>query len=404
MTSADPGPAPAKRGAAQPAPAATPVAMALMTLAASALLASAVFLGLRADEAPLSPAAAEEAASERQKRLIRQLDQAKEELGAWQDWYEDLATVDRYPGAGPGILRTANGQKALHDDELTRLHAEPRPEGPPLGPFEVLVDVSRQLRERGIDFVVVPVPPMAAVYPRRALESAPEGGSIPPYLDWRLRAFYLALEREGVEVLDLLPTFLDPPAVPEAQLPVPEGAVGPSSIGLLYRYQDRHWSALGSHVAAGVVASRIERFPWFEELRRREGQAVVHRRWMTATRRGRITNQLVNFGVLPPDAPPEVFLVRRSRIEGEKWSLVDTDSPILLIGDSFGGLEHGFQDALLARLGFRVDAVTVPGGRPSAQLDALALRGNGLSGKRLVIWQFTTAALSKWARWRSREL
>ena len=69
-----------------------------------------------------------------------------------------------------------------------------------------------------------------------------------------------------------------------------------------------------------------------------------------------------------------------------------------------GGADHALgdvlePDALLRELGFRPDRITVPGGMPTAVLEALALRGDRLAGKRLVIWVFTTVAWHEPERW-----
>ena len=74
------------------------------------------------------------------------------------------------------------------------------------GPLLTLVDLKRQLDQVGVDLLVVFVPLAAAVYPEHFGDSAPlVDGEPPPLLDFRLRAFYAALDTAGIEILDLLP-------------------------------------------------------------------------------------------------------------------------------------------------------------------------------------------------------
>ncbi|MCG8456163.1 MAG: hypothetical protein MI919_07765 [Holophagales bacterium] len=377
------------------------------TLAAIVLLLATVACGSDPAKKEVEDSRARRAA------LRQQLEAAQAELAPWQPWYRRLEEVSGRRGVGPGMLRTDDGERAMVEPRFTRLRAERGKAGDsgPIGPFETLVDVAAQLRQLGIDFLVMPVPPTSAVYPRRMVEGAPPDGEIPPFLDWRLRTFYLALEEEGIEVVDLLPAFLDPPPPPpmpgiEAP-PRPAAAPGglpTSSLELLFRLQDRHWTPLGAQVAAGVLAARIRRFPWFDEAGQAMGRGVIVDSWALEHERGPIAEGLVRSGALAADYPDETFLRRRTQIEGELWSFEDPGSPILLLGDSFASRHYGFRDALLAELGFRIDAITLPGGRPSSQLQALRLRSSGsghpLAGKRLVVWQFSAAAFAHWHRWR----
>src|SRR5437588_8140654 len=72
-------------------------------------------------------------------------------------------------------------------------------------PVPAIVDFQQQLKTRGIELLVVPVPPKAAVYPEK----------IVPGFDARnvdaapvLHSFYAELRAAGVDVLDLTPVLL----------------------------------------------------------------------------------------------------------------------------------------------------------------------------------------------------
>ena len=139
---------------------------------------------------------------------------------------------------------------------------------------------------------------------------------------------------------------------------------------------------------------------WFAEVKRRFGEArvVEESRWQRS--RGSIARRLVEAGRLDPDSPVELFLERRVVVRGEQWSWNDRTSPIVIIGDSFSNPVYGFADHLLKELGFRVDLMYVPGGIQRSS-EALRLRGDGLAGKRLLIWEFASFALASPRMWQT---
>lgn len=376
----------------------------LVALLAGGLSIAAAFAAF----VPLEPSAessASSGAAERAAAFRAQVARAEAELGPWQEWYRNLAAADAQDRVGSRFLHREGAERPMVDDGWQQVTSR---QGQPIGPLATLTDFAAQLRGRGIDFLFVPVPPLSAIHPRHVAEGAPPGDTVPPHLDWRLRRFYAELEENGVEVLDLLPTLLDPPPLDLSILELdPAGTELPaaddpfSSHALLFRLQDRHWTALGSRAAAHALAQRIRRYPWFEEIRRSLGRAVIEDRWRLRTERGPIAARLVEQGRLPGDHPPETYLQRTTRIRGEEWSLDDPGSPILLLGDSFTHPHHGLTASLLVELGFRVDRITVPGGEASRHLDVLRLRGEeGLAGKKLVIWEATVAAFTPPGTWR----
>ncbi|MEI7730308.1 MAG: hypothetical protein WCO56_12095 [Verrucomicrobiota bacterium] len=104
-----------------------------------------------------------------------------------------------------------------------------------------------QLRERGIQLLVVPVPGKPAVYPdqltRRA--SAPESVG-----DGPTQSLIRTLRQQGVETVDLLDAFRT------------ARRHGTNSSGELYLARDTHWSPRGAALAAGKVSERLRELRW----------------------------------------------------------------------------------------------------------------------------------------------
>src|SRR5207245_10054900 len=104
-----------------------------------------------------------------------------------------------------------------------------------------LAVLSRWLRSQGIDLVFMPVPKMTEAYPDRQAQPCPADRIVAPHL----RRLWLELLQNDVEVIDLLPTFLA----------MPDRDAQP-----LYFPDDPHWAPRGWHVAAKILAERLQRY------------------------------------------------------------------------------------------------------------------------------------------------
>ncbi|MFQ5478566.1 MAG: hypothetical protein ACE5E4_08120 [Candidatus Binatia bacterium] len=301
---------------------------------------------------------------QRIKLLEAQLAEGKKSGPRWRAWCD--AFLRQKPRGG--------NESILCDEGLVEKLSNPRPrtqlrDNP--GPLNAIVDFQDQLRAHGIDLLVVFIPPAAAVFPEEVLPDPPLPEGKIPLLDWRFRRFFLALEHEGVEVLDLLPAFVDKRFGGSRSI---EGKIHQERIfvkGSVY------WRSYGARVAAEAVGERIKKYPWFPDVKRQMGRAVlVERTGWSETKRQ---------------------VLYRVHIAGEPTDLAtdkdlsfDRESPILLIGDSFSrkhsDVQAGFTDQLLRELGFRVDIIAVDSGSARGSRKALALRADGLRGKRLVVY------------------
>ncbi len=242
-------------------------------------------------------------------------------------------------------------------------------------PYPAIVDYSNQLKAKGIDFLFVIIPVKAEIFPEKVSDHAPDGGK--PYVSPYTRKLMLELAEAGVEVVDLLPAFI-------------EARDGDEPI---YMKQDTHWSDRGLRLAARIIGDRIKQYPWFNEVCQQPIQYKV--REVEFTRGGDIR------GMLPDD---EKVKYRPMKLSGQQvlnpdssFYKDDKSSSIIILGDSFCGVyqledpKHAGVSAHIAReIGMPVDLLMAYGSGPQIR-GRLKRRGEAaIRKKKLVIW--TTAA------------
>ena len=255
-------------------------------------------------------------------------------------------------------------------------------------PIPAIVDFQKQLKERGIDLLVVPVPPKAAIYPEKILpgfnvrtdDAAPV-----------LHRFYEELRAVGIDVLDLTPLFLQN---------------RDDKRGGVFCKTDSHWSGLGCTLAAQAIA---------ENVRRKLPAPTPPKEYISEWRESKINGDLVS--LIPPDSPkpgPEKIAIR-SVSEKRTSAAVqpDVNSPLLLLGDSHTLVFHdflteraGLVDQLAQELGFAPDLIGTRGSGATPVRISLyrhSLKDPGyLAKKKVVVWCFAarefTEASEGWAR------
>ena len=106
-------------------------------------------------------------------------------------------------------------------------------------PIPAIVDFNRQLEQRGIKLLLVPVPPKAAIYPDEIFpENDLHGADSAPFL----HRFFDELRSKGIEVLDLTQLFVENRA---------------NEHGAMFCKTDSHWSGIGCVLAAQAIAEKI---------------------------------------------------------------------------------------------------------------------------------------------------
>jgi len=251
-------------------------------------------------------------------------------------------------------------------------------------PIPAIADFAAQVRRAGAELLLVPVPPKPLVYPEALLPAGLEGDAA--NLGAPLADLHAELERRGVPVLDLLPALRA--AKDEGGDP-------------LYCRTDTHWSPRGIAVAAAAIAERVGRPAWLASVPRREVR--------TTHRPLAIEGDLRRLLPEPRPEPERLELISFAGPDGEPlapWR----ESPVLLLGDSHALVFHagaelharggGLADHLAGVWGFPVDLVAVRGAGGTPARVNLLRRGDGLAGKRLVVWVFAARELAAGEGWK----
>jgi hypothetical protein len=235
-------------------------------------------------------------------------------------------------------------------------------------PLAALVDLDRELRGRGVDFVLVKFPTRAQLYPELMVPALPAQGMRPFTL--ASRKLDAQLLDEGVEVIDLGPLFFEQRY----------GATNRDD--LLFLRTDPHWTPRACELAARAVADAL--------LARgvapgpaQEGKDFV------------VDHLKVEYATTsvykPEGAGVESLPVTRVRTaRGKKLDPEDDKSPIVVMGDSFvrvhDAFETGFQRQLYRFLGQKIDAIAPEAGGDSGAREMLQRRRADLEKKKVVVW------------------
>ncbi len=242
--------------------------------------------------------------------------------------------------------------------------------------FSSIQLLSKQLKDRNIDLIVVPIPTQAEVYPDKYSERAPEKLPVTPHR----HEFILELLKSDVEVLDLLPAFLR--------------ARGQSEQSL-YRLDDPHWNTRGIKIAARDIAERLSRYPWVAA---------------DSTRAAAFSTRIENVevpaalrkGMAPKDlaAYPNLSATRLEQVLGAGGKLYQDveDAPILIAGDSycfiFANHKAGLTAHLANELNAPVSMLARSGMGPTVPME-LARKGAGfINQRRVILWVFVSRYLT----------
>jgi alginate O-acetyltransferase complex protein AlgJ len=251
-------------------------------------------------------------------------------------------------------------------------------------PVPAIVDFQTQLKARGIDLLLVPVPPKAAIYPEKLVAGAAPQDALAP-----LTEFYAALKSAGVEVLDLGPLMLA----------AKNGEHGP-----VFCATDTHWSGSGCVLAAQAIAKAIG-----DKIQvKRTGTFSAE--WKTVAIHGDLAELP---GAAGAGSAEEKISVRTVNAAGGAAVEPDPGSSVLLIGDSHTLVFHdflaqhaGLLDQLAAELGIVPDLIGTRGSGATPVRVSLFRKSIKepayLAKKKVVVWCFTarefTEAESGWQK------
>lgn len=237
-------------------------------------------------------------------------------------------------------------------------------------PFQVIVDLDRELRAHGIDFVLVKFPTRAQLYPELLCPDLPAEGMRPFSL--ASRQFDVALIDAGVEVVDLGPLFFEHRFSDKGHGEEP-----------LFLRTDPHWTPRAAELAARAVADALRERPDFAAGPAREGVDFSTRLMKTTF--------LSEIAEAPPDAETETIATTKVRtLRNQPLDPEDEKSPIVVMGDSFvrvhNGIDSSFAHHLYRFLGSKIDVVAPEGAAERSTRDALRRKKGELARKKVVVW------------------
>jgi len=251
-------------------------------------------------------------------------------------------------------------------------------------PLPAILDFNDQLKKAGIDLLIVPVPAKAAIYPEMIDPGTMNTEST--RLDSSDAEFVGVLKQNGINVLDLAPTFIqyrkDHPDQP------------------LYTKEDTHWSGYGIDVAAYAVAEVVRKEAWFP--------GVPTMKFTTATAPASLTGDLVSMMSGAKPGPESVVLTSVKDDKGgpvQSWRqsplvvLGDSHNLIYSVGDDMLAVSSGFPENLAAKIGFAPDTVGVRGSGATPARVNLARRADNMAGKKMVVWCFTVREFTEGQGW-----
>ena len=261
-------------------------------------------------------------------------------------------------------------------------------------PLPAIVDFHGQLKELGVELLMVPVPPKSVIYADFLADALTVSREQPPLrIDSDTQAFYGLLRKEGIEVLDLTTYFLTNRFHRD---------------GVLFCQQDTHWSGNGSVLAARRVYEEIQGRPWLKAVRRSTYQSV----WKSLTIEGDLWKALGDKSL-----SREMLQVRQvgaGSATALKSIPSDPKSPVVLVGDSHALVFHsgedmhardaGLPDQLALELGFPIDLVGVRGSGATPSRVNLLRRAQRdpdyWKTKKIVIWCFSVREFTQSDGWR----
>lgn len=254
-------------------------------------------------------------------------------------------------------------------------------------PLPHIVAFKNYLAGLNIDLLFVVVPNKEEIYFDRISRKipAPEVPLINPYG----RKLLMDLQQAGVEVIDLLPGFLD-----EKKKAAADGDV-------IYQLQDTHWNTRGMMIAAKKIAERIRAYSWYQEI----ADTIAFRMIDTSFERlGDLAERV------PHDRQklykPQTLRARQVIYpDGTRFKSTNLAAQVLLIGDSFTGVFE-LVDCKSAGVGAHiadycripVDIITSWGGGPMVRQKMLRMRKKYLDRKRVVVYMMVARDLYNYSQ------
>jgi hypothetical protein len=255
-------------------------------------------------------------------------------------------------------------------------------------PLPALMEFRSFLDRHGISLLFCVIPNKSDVYYEKLPVDAPKDPAavINP---WG-RKFLSDLQKNGIEVIDLLPDFL---AAKQED---------PKNREALYQKHDTHWTLRGLQMAARRIAGRIQHYSWYGELEK--GRIGYTLKDTVCSRPGDIVERM-------PESERQAYpadLLAAQQVmnpDGKLYKASNPGAPVMLIGDSFTGVFElvdckaaGVGAHIAATTGVPVDIITSWGGGPLVRDKMLRARKKDLSKKRLVVYMMVARDLYNYSQ------
>ena len=241
-----------------------------------------------------------------------------------------------------------------------------------------ITDFRDQLKKRGIDLLVVPVPGKASIYPemltRRKIDNIEK---IPAHT----KKLINELRGRNVQVIDLFELFLEE-----------KGKNDTAAKEKMYLPRDTHWTARALRLAAKAIADRVREKEWYRE---RELVTEYELRDTTVSRYGDIgeMTQIPHNRKLFKIQTTCAYRVFEKK-SGKPYRN-NKKSPILYLGDSFSRIYQtdtpksaGIIAHIAYELSMPLKAIVNNGGASTLVRRQLVRKKRYLQNTRLVIWEF----------------
>ena len=232
------------------------------------------------------------------------------------------------------------------------------------------------LAARGIHLLVVPAPNKESVYPDRLTRRVADGRSV---MSAATSDVLARLKSANVECVDLFALF----AEARTNTAVSDAAA-------LYLTQDSHWSPSGVALAAKIVARRLVELGWAKP-----GSVEYSDRPASVERLGDVLHMLQSSRLERRATPERVPCLQAVRTDTTQPYRDDTNSPILILGDSFLRIYEqdepgsaGFIAHLAKELKQPLTSLVSDGGASTLVRQELHRRPALLRNKQVVVWEF----------------
>jgi alginate O-acetyltransferase complex protein AlgJ len=262
--------------------------------------------------------------------------------------------------------------------------ARGNPDKPPAAadPLAAIVDFSRQLKERGIDLILMPAPTRVVIFPEAVMGEGALPPGTPPRLHSTEPEFYKVLRSKGVTVVDLTPAFL---------------VERRGEHGTVFVPGDSHWTGYGLSIAGREAAKALKKRPWVAAVPKHQYTS----KWTKTTYAGHILERVREVTGDKIHQADEIWLrvISETTPQGPRdVSPFQPDSPVVVIGDSYTNWWHaqsaGLPQQIGYELGFPVDLMnSEAGGATNARLNLIRRARSEpayLTKLKAVVWVFAS--------------